>query len=466
MSSQNTSHGKNVSPIRNKKDLLKGSPANQRARQLALTFLEAALTAVNPHHLVLQVVQLEDTTLRVPDQQINLKDVNGVYVFGAGKAAGRMAEAIEGLVGEFIADGLVIVPENLVEEYSLDTIQVRGGSHPVPTEQSVTASKELLLLLRNSPKNAFVLSLFSGGGSALFSIPTTPLTIHDLAQTTKFLLNSGVPIEGINTVRKHLSDVKGGHYALQVHPRFHWTLLLSDIPGDQLNMIASGPTLPDPTTFQTVTTLCDEYQLWDKLPQRVYEHIEAGNKGTRDDTPKPNHSAFQRVVNQLIGSNKIACEAAKFAAEKQGFSARILTTDCQGEASNVGLRLGSLARQLAQDKKPQVVVVGSETTVTTRYPGKGGRNTELVTAALPFLQNHDGLVLASLATDGIDGPTEYAGAIADQDSYTRANALQLDPKELLSRNSTYTLFQALNDHIFTGSTHTNVRDVTILVTLG
>jgi len=449
--------------IRNASDLIKGSPVNQQARRFVLELLEAALVAANPSQMVYNVLQVKGSQLRFFNHRIDLDATNGVYLIGAGKATGRMVEAAEEILGNHITDGIIIVPPNTKQEYRLTRVQIREGGHPLPTNSSVSATKQIMTLIDNSPEDALILSLFSGGGSALFTLPATHLTLKDLQHTTTLLLQSGVPIARINTLRKHLSQVKGGQFALQVHPRHHWISLISDVPGDQLDMIASGPTLPDPTTFHSANKILAEYQLWEKIPQRVREHIQAGLDGTVPETPKPDHPVFERTINRLIGNNHDACTAARNLAQQKGVKARILTTDCQGEAYQVGEQLGALAQRLTSEKNSQVVIVGSETTVTLRHPGKGGRNTELVAAALPFLQNHEGLVIASLTTDGIDGPTQYAGAIADNHSYTRAQSLNVHPEVMLEQNDTYTLFETLNDHIFTGPTHTNVRDVTIIL---
>jgi glycerate-2-kinase len=449
--------------IRNSSELIKGSLVNKQARRITLEILEAALAAANPSQMVYNALQIEGSQLSLSKQRINLKKTNGVYLVGAGKATGRMAEAVEEILGDHIIDGIIIVPPNTSKDYSLDHVQIREGGHPLPTHSSVSAAKQVMTLIKDSPEDALILSLFSGGGSALFTLPITPISLKNLQHTTTLLLQSGVPIAGINTLRKHLSQVKGGQFALQVHPRNHWVMLISDVPGDQLDMIAGGPTLPDPTTFQTASNILIEYQLWEKIPQRVTEHIQAGLEGTVSETLKSDHPVFEHTVHRLIGSNYDACKAALNLAQQKGFNARILTTDCQGEARQVGEQLGALAQRLTSEKDPQVVIVGSETTVTLRHPGKGGRNTELLAATLQFLQNREGLVIASLATDGIDGPTQYAGAIADNHSYTRAQSLNVHPEEMLDQNDTYTLFDALNDHIFTGPTHTNVRDITIIL---
>jgi glycerate-2-kinase len=289
--------------------------------------------------------------------------------------------------------------------------------------------------------------------------------VNDLKETNSLLIRSGAPIAAINTVRKHLSHIKGGKLTEKIHPRHLWTLIISDIPGDRLDLVASGPTLPDPSTFRDAAHVLDEFRLRDQIPKRVHQRIEAGLSGQIDETLKPTHTAFQHVVNYLIGSNRDACEAVLATAKQLRFNAKILTTECQGEAREVGAKIGRLAQQLSKEVKdaPMLIIIGSETTVTVRHQGKGGRNSELVAAAMKFLADHENLVIASLATDGIDGPTEFAGAIADGTSFRQAQTLKCPPKDAIATNTTYNLFQILNDHILTGSTGSNVRDITLIL---
>jgi hydroxypyruvate reductase len=243
-------------------------------------------------------------------------------------------------------------------------------------------------------------------------------------------------------------------------------LLLSDVPGDQLDVIASGPTLPDSTTFNDVAALLDSYQLWKRTPSSVRNLVRSGIEGMIPETPKPRDPIFESSYHQVIGTNRDACQAVMTYTTREQVIARILTTECQGEAREVGEKLGILAQRLTTQPNTQVLVVGSETTVTVQNGGKGGRNTEIVAAALPYFRGMEGLVIVSLATDGIDGPTDAAGAIADGQSLQRANALNLSSAHHLDAHETYRLFNALDDLLITGLTHTNVRDVTIIVCIG
>ncbi len=447
--------------IRNYSALIKGSTQTQQARCIVLDLINATLKAIDPKHLVRKALKYKNRSLHLARKQIGINDVNGIYVIGAGKATGRMAEAVEAILKDHISGGLIIVPETNINDYKLDDVQVHGGGHPFPTKSSINATQALLAVVSQSPADALVISLFSGGGSALLALPAPSITHQDLHQTTKMLLFSGLPIDQINTVRKHLSQVKGGQLALHVYPRHHWSLLISDIPGDQLDMIASGPTLPDPTTYQMVSAIFGTHQLWQHVPQSVHNHIKSGIKGQRNETPKPHNPIFSQNHLQLIGSNRTACEAAQLHALQYGIKARILTTDCQGEARNIGTQIAQIACNLT--KSNHAFIIGSETTVTLKHPGKGGRNTELLTAALPGIQNQKGLIIASISTDGLDGNTPYAGGIIDGSSFSRASILGLDTEQVLEQNNTFSLFDALGDHIDTGPTHTNVRDLTLIL---
>ncbi|MFX1319087.1 MAG: glycerate kinase [Promethearchaeota archaeon] len=452
--------------IRNILELTKGPPLTQYARQRALALLNVALNAANPHLLVEKTIKVTRSTIQLADNEIGFNDFDGIYVIGAGKATGRMAEAIERLLKDRLVGGLIIVPENTITAYTLNQISLQAGGHPEPTESSVASTQQLLELIDQSPQDALIISLFSGGGSALLTAPSPPLTLEDLQHTTRLLLQAGVPIHQLNTVRKHLSLVKGGRLATNIHPRRHWGLLISDVPDDQLNMIASGPTLPDPTTFADAVQILETHALWEEVPVRVREHLINGREGKLKETPKPQDPIFDYAVHLLIGSNQHSCQAVLEQAQHENYTSRILTTNCEGEAREVGDQLGALAKKLTNQTEPHVLIIGSETTVTVRHKGKGGRNTELIAAAIPHLEGKDGLVIASLATDGIDGPTKAAGAIADGYSHPRAKTLKLSPVQLLEINSTYTLFHALEDLIITGPTHTNVRDITIILWIG
>jgi hydroxypyruvate reductase len=298
-------------------------------------------------------------------------------------------------------------------------------------------------------------------------LPAEPLTLNDLQATTEILLAAGATINQINTIRKHLSAIQGGRLAQLAAPARIYALILSDVVGDPLEVIASGPTVPDPTTFADVWAIVEQYELQHTLPRAVTQRLQEGCAGTIPDTPKPGASIFERVYSTIIGSNYLAAQAAVEAAQVAGFGAGLLTTFMEGEAREAGKVVAALAKGLVRDegpfRRPACLVVGGETTVTLKGNGRGGRNQEMALAAALSLVNWPNLLIACFGTDGSDGPTDAAGAFADGQTVGRAQAIGLAAVEYLSRNDAYNFFAALNDLILTGPTNTNVNDLTFIL---
>jgi hydroxypyruvate reductase len=321
-------------------------------------------------------------------------------------------------------------------------------------------------LLENTTPDDIVLCLISGGGSALLTLPVAPLTLADLQITTQALLAAGATINQVNTIRKHLSRVKGGGLARLAAPATVYSLILSDVVGDPLEVIASGPTVPDPTTYADAWAVVEQYQLQTDLPPTVIKHLQAGLSGHTPDTPKPGDSMFKRVHNVIVGSNRLAAQAAVAAAKNAGFEAALLSTFIEGEAREVGQVVAGLAKGLARSEgpipRPACLVMGGETTVTLRGSGQGGRNQEMALAAAIALIGWPNVLVTCLGTDGSDGPTDAAGAFANGETVGRAQALRLDAVEYLRQNNAYNFFAALGDLIVTGPTHTNVNDLTFI----
>jgi hydroxypyruvate reductase len=301
----------------------------------------------------------------------------------------------------------------------------------------------------------------------LLTLPAEPLTLGDLQATTEALLAAGATINQVNTIRKHLSLVKGGQLARMAAPASVYALILSDVVGDPLEVIASGPTVPDPTTFADAWAIVERFQLQRILPAAVLRRLEAGRAGQAPDTPKPGDPIFERVHNVIIGSNRLAAQALIKAAEAAGFSARLLTTFLEGEAREVGKVIAALAKGLARDEgpisRPACLVLGGETTVTLRGKGKGGRNQEMALSAALSIIGWPNLLVTCFGTDGSDGPTDAAGAFADGQTVGRAQAIGLAATEYLSRNDAYNFFTGLDDLIVTGPTNTNVNDLTFIL---
>lgn len=394
-----------------------------------------------------------------------------VVVAGMGKASMAMASVLEAYLGARIDEGAVVVPEgypaSLPERFSApDRIEVLEGGHPVPDIGSLQAGERMLALAEGCTEEDLFLVLISGGGTALCTAFAKGVALNEAQQTYKLLLEGGVDIHAMNAVRKHLSRIGGGQLARAAHPAEVIALVVSDVVGDDLPVIASGPTVPDPSTFADAAAVLQEHGLWEHTPLPVRVHLEAGQKGERPETPKPDDSLFDRARTELIGRNRDALGAARRAAEERGYEARIVAEGIEGEAREVGREQVKEALE-ATGGTPRCLLWGSETTVTVRGSGKGGRNQELALAAALALEDSDAsVVLLSGGTDGIDGPTDAAGAWATPSTAVRAREKGLDPEQYLKDNDAYSFFDALGALLRPGPTHTNVMDVQIALVAG
>jgi hydroxypyruvate reductase len=386
-------------------------------------------------------------------------------IVGAGKASAPMAAAVEEVLGGRVAiEGSVTVRYG----HSAPTreVRIREASHPVPDEAGVAATRAIVELLENTAEDDLVVCVISGGGSALLTLPAEGITLEDLQRTTDLLLRSGASINEINVVRKHLDLVKGGGLARLAAPASVITLVLSDVVGNPLDAIASGPTVPDTSTFADAAAVFDRFRLWDGVPSAVAERIRAGVRGELPETPTAGDPLFARTQTVVVGSNLLACAAAADAGAELGLQALVLSTFIEGEAREVGRVLAGVLREVDASAhplaRPCLIVAGGETTVTIRGEGRGGRNQELALAASAPLRGVQEVLLASIGTDGNDGPTDAAGAFVDGTTIDRAAAIGLHPAEYLENNDSYEFFSRLGDLIKTGPTNTNVNDVFLL----
>jgi len=434
-------------------------------RRDALSAILAALESSDPRRLVRNAVAFDGKVLSVDNRRYPLNTFRKTVVVGAGKASGLMAAELEHILGARIEEGVVIIPENQSSFVSLKRIRLEKSSHPLPARRGVLAARKVLKTLDRVDKRDLVIFLFSGGGSSLMPLPTPGITLYELRNVTALLLNSGADIEEINCVRKHLSQIAGGRLVERTSGAEVISLIVSDVAGDDPASVASGPTVPDPTTFRMARLALERHKIWDSMPSSVRAAIHSGIAGRIKETPKPGDSAFSRVHNSVIGSNSDACKAAQKALKNLGYQVRYLNEPCTGEARFVGRILAELAISNASRGK-WAVVTGGETTVTLRGKGKGGRNQELALSAALALEGGRETTLVSFATDGIDGPTEAAGAITDTSTCNRARTLGLNPSEALKSNDSYTIFRTLGDLIVTGPTGTNVNDVMIVLGRG
>lgn len=441
-------------------------------REEIFTILDAALSAVDPYRSVLNALRCEGQTLIAGHDDnthaYDLTQYDRIIVLGAGKAAAPMVQAIETLLGDRIDRGLVVTKT----EHGAPTqlVEVVEASHPVPDELGIDAGNRILELAESATERDLVITLISGGGSALLIAPAVGLHLDDIQQMTDTLLACGATINEMNCLRKHCSALKGGQLARSAAPAHMLTLVLSDVVGNPLDVIASGPTVPDSTTWFDAWSLIEKYDLLDKLPMAVLGRIQAGLHGKVEDTPDENDPVFELGHTIIVGDNRIAATTARAQAQALGFNTLLLTTFLEGEAQEVAQFVVSLGKEIIETTDPvpapACVILGGETTVKLGdNPGLGGRNQELALAAsieLDRLETDAEVIIVSLATDGTDGPTDSAGAIVDRNTVQRGRDKGLNAAHHLMMHDAYPYLESVNDLLLTGPTQTNVNDLIFL----
>lgn len=434
-------------------------------RAHARAIFDAGVAAADPGRCVHQALAVTGGALRCGSLRLPLDTISSLRLVGAGKATTAMAAAAEAILGDRIDCGAINTPSGPTRP--LARVETFVAGHPVPDEAGVAGARRQLELLAGLDSDALVLGLFSGGGSALLPAPAAGLTLAEKQATTRLLLACGATIDEINALRKHLSAIKGGLLARAAAPARVIALLLSDVIGDPLDTIASGPTHPDATTFGDCLAIVDRYDLHDQLPASVRQHLAAGSRGERPETPKPRDPCFARAESLVIGNNRLAIDAAAHQARALGYEVLVLTSRLQGEAHQAAAALVSIAQETAETNRPiarpACLIAGGETTVTLHGDGKGGRNQELALAAALQLGGWSAITLLAGGTDGIDGPTDAAGALADSQTLSRAQAQGLDARAFLEHHDSYSFFAALDDLVITGPTGTNVMDLQIIL---
>jgi hydroxypyruvate reductase len=412
---------------------------------------------------VLRHLRLAGGTLLAGAKRYRLSDFRNIYVIGAGKASAEMARAIERLLGKRIQRGLINVQRGCAA--SLRRIELNPSGHPVPDRDGEAGAARIAEITAEAGPHDLVICLISGGASALMPLPAPPVTLQEKQETTRLLLNCGADIHEINCVRKHISHIKGGQLARLAYPATVLTLILSDVIGDDPDVIGSGPTVPDRSTFAQASAIFEKYAIWDRLPPGVRKRIAAG----AEETPKPGDKIFDRVQNLIVGSNRLAVDAAAREARALGFHTLVLTTTLNGEAREVARVHPAVAREIRAAgrpvRPPSCVISGGETTVTIRGGGLGGRSQEFALAAAIDLAGLKDVLILSAGTDGSDGPTDAAGAFADGTTLSRAKSKGLDAAAYLANNDSYHFFDALGDLIKTGPTGTNVADIQLILVL-
>ncbi|MEW6417672.1 MAG: glycerate kinase [Nitrospirota bacterium] len=428
------------------------------------------------------VSEIFDTALRAADPyesvKIYIDRINSAYhsgnynrllVTGFGKAACLMTKAVEDNFMALIANGVVITKYGHCDSLcNLSKMTVYEAGHPVPDENGLRGTEEILRLLKDADVYTLIVCLISGGGSALLVSPYEGITLSDKQKITELLLKAGANIQELNTVRKHISRVKGGRLAELAYPAWIISLILSDVIGDRLDVIASGPTSPDITIYNEALKVLEKYGLMDICPHSILDVLCSGTKGLIPETPKEGNKIFERVENIIIGSNRIALMSAKEKAKMFGFDVEIISSEVTGEAKEIGKWLAKKAKgfkgsRVQEFKGSMCLISGGETTVTVRGNGLGGRNMELALSFAIEIEGIDGITLLSAGTDGTDGPTDAAGAIVNGETVKKARAIGLNPDEYLKDNDSYNFFKKTDELFITGPTGTNVMDMQIAI---
>ena len=433
-------------------------------REQALAIFNAAVSAVQPSCLLPKHIRLEHNKLWLHDQTFLLEDYDHIYVIGAGKGSAAMAVETEKILGELIKKGIVVTKYG--HALPLQKIKCIEAGHPLPDENSVLAGKEIMQFAAQAGEKDIIIALISGGASALLADHPPGTSLVDVQEVFKLLLHSGATINEMNTVRKHLSLIKGGQLARAAYPATVVSFILSDVIGDPLDVIASGPTVADPTSFENAYAVLQKYDLVKKLHPSIHVWLQNGLNGEIEDTPKAGDPVFEKTFNRLIGTNRIALEAAAKKAEELGFVPFIITDRLSGEADEEAKKLVDYIL-MCRSAKPACILMGGETTVTIKGKGKGGRNQQFALSALheltkhyPSENPHMPLIL-SAGTDGSDGPTDATGAIADEETINKTNELALDISSFLDNNDSYNFFAKTGGLVVTGPTQTNVMDIVI-----
>ncbi len=429
------------------------------------TVFRAALQAVDPGAAIQRHVQRDGHRLRVADRDYDLSRYEALYVVGMGKAGAAMAVAIEELLRDRVRGGHVIVKYG--HGAPLRRVTLHEAGHPVPDAAGVKATRTLIECMRERGPQDLIICLISGGGSALSPAPIEGVGLAEKQELTRVLLACGATIHEINALRKHISQLKGGQLARLASPATLITLVLSDVVGDSLDVIASGPTVPDTSTFADCVDILHRYRLLDKVPMAIRRHLQAGVAGTVPETPKPGDPAFARTQTVIVGRNLQALEAASRQAAALGYRTLILSSSIEGETREVAKVHAGIAKEVLSSgyptPVPACILSGGETTVTLRGGGKGGRNQEFALALALEIRHLPGIAVLSGGTDGTDGPTDAAGAVADWTTCARAEQLGLHPRMALANNDAYPFFERLGDLLLTGPTQTNVMDVRVLL---
>jgi len=439
-------------------------------KRMAKVIFSKAVEAVDPSKRLKDLVRIEKDRLwiRMDEDSEKVFDVDAfkrIFVIGTGKASTSMAQAVEEIFGDRITKGVITTKYGHL--LPLKKTEIIEAGHPIPDQKGFEGTKKIQSLLKESGSEDLVIFLLSGGGSALLPLPVDGITLEEKQKATQLLLDCGADIKEINTIRKHISQIKGGGLAKWAYPSTVIGFILSDVVGDPLDVIASGPTVPDTSTFEEAWEILKKYDLIEKIAPSIQRHLLLGKKGKIEETPKPGDVTFEKVHHILIGSNIFALRAAEREASSYGLNTLILSSSIVGETREVARFHTAVAKEVISSgnpiSRPACIISGGETTVTIKGHGLGGRNQEFALAGALEISGIEKVVLLSGGTDGTDGPTDASGAIADHTTISRAQSMGLDARAYLESNDAYPFFKILGDLLITGPTHTNVMDVRILL---
>jgi len=417
----------------------------------------------NPESIIKKKIICDSNNLCVENVKVNLKSYRRIFVVGAGKASSLMGKGVEEILGDRIEGGIIVTKDS--HALSLSWIETREASHPLPDERGKNSAEDILNLAKSLGEKDVLIVLLSGGGSALLPLPAKGISLQEKQEITNALMERGANIEELNIVRKHISQIKGGWLAYYAHPARVVTLSISDVVGNSPSLIASGPTVPDPSTFQEAKDVLVKKRLWKTLPESVRKHLNRGIEGKIPETPKGKEKFWKNTSYHLLLTNHEVLEWIKEKAE-ENVPAYILTSTLQGEAREIARFYASLAREIREHAQPfsppVLLIAGGEPTVKVKGKGKGGRNQELVLSFAIEAKGIPDVLFLAAGTDGTDGPTDAAGAWASGETYERAKEKNISPERFLEENNSYVFFNKLHSLFFTGPTGTNVMDVHLL----
>ena len=434
-------------------------------RRHAASLFNSALSAVNAFEAIKKLCRYENHILSIDQKTFHLNQFNRVFIIGAGKASAHMAAAMEEILGKTITSGIISVKYG--HTAPLEKIRLIEAGHPIPDANGEKAATQMLEIAEAATENDLIICLISGGGSALLPLPAPGITLQDKQETLKILLHCGAAIDEINTLRKHMSAIKGGWLTVKASPAALVTLIISDVVGNRLDVIASGPTTGDPSTFSDCVTIIERYHIQDQIPVSVLKHLKNGVAGAFPDTPAPDHPAFKTVLNVIAASNREALAAACEKACEYGYNPFILAENLEGDTRAAAHLHTDAAKNIQRFGRPvpapACILSGGETTIVLKGNGKGGRNQEFALIAALDMHGENRMVILSGGTDGTDGPTDAAGAVVDTSTIAKARKIGLNPDKFLANNDSYHFFKKTGDLLMTGPTGTNVMDIRVVL---